>query len=71
MTLRRLYSELSKIIDEENKTNPDILDKPITLSIMPYSTNSADLTRCGTYGAASIINHKKEITITNYCITQK
>ena len=66
MTLRRLYAELSKIIDEESKTNPDILDKPITLSIMPCSTNAADLIRCGIYGAANIINHKDEITITNY-----
>ena len=33
MTLKRLYSELSKIIDEESKTNPDVLDKPVALCI--------------------------------------
>lgn len=66
MTLKRLYSELSKIIDEESKTNPDILDKQIVLSVMPCSTNAADLIRCGTYGAASVINDKEVITITNY-----
>lgn len=66
MTLKRLYSELSKIIDEESKTNPDVLDKPVALCIMPCSTNAADLIRCGTYGAASVINDKEVITITNY-----
>ena len=66
MTLKRLYSELSKIIDEESKTNPDALDKQIALSIMPCSTNAFDLIRCGVYGAASIINDKEVITITNY-----
>lgn len=66
MTLRRLYSELSKIIDKESKANTDILDKPITLSIMPYSTNASDLNRCGIYGVASVINDKEVITITNY-----
>lgn len=66
MTLRKLYSELSKIIDEEIKTNPDALDKQIVLSIMPYSTNASDLIRCGIYGAASVINDKDRITITNY-----
>lgn len=66
MTLKKLYSEISKIIDEECKTNPDALDKPIALCIMPCSTNAADLIRCGTYGAASVINDKDRIIITNY-----
>lgn len=66
MTLKELYSELSKIIDEESKTNSDILDKPVVLFIMPYSTGAADLIRCGIYGVASIINDKEVITITNY-----
>lgn len=66
MTLKKLYSELSKIIDEEIKTNPDALDKQIVLSIMPYSTNASDLIRCGIYGAASVINDKDIIIITNY-----
>lgn len=66
MTLKELYSELSKIIDEESKTNPDIFDKPIVLSVMPYSTGAADLIRCGIYDATSIINDKEVITITNY-----
>lgn len=66
MTLRKLYSELSKIIDEESKTNPDVLDKPIVLSVMPCSTNAADLIRCGVYGVANIVNDKEVITITNY-----
>lgn len=65
MTLKRLYSELSKIIDEESKTNPDALDKPIALCVMPYSTNASDLIRCGIYGAASVINNEDVITITN------
>ena len=46
MTLRRLYSELAKIIDEESKINPDALDKPIVLSVMPCSTNATDLIKC-------------------------
>lgn len=29
MTLKKLYMDLSKIIDDSSKTNPDILDKPI------------------------------------------
>lgn len=66
MTLKRLYSELSKIIDEESKTNPDVLDKPIALCIMPCTTNAADLNKCGHFGAASVINDKDRITITNY-----
>ena len=66
MTLKRLYSKLSKIIDEESKTNTDALDKPVVLCIMPCSTNAADLIRCGTYGAAGVINDKEVITITNY-----
>ena len=66
MTLKELHSELSKIIDEESKTNPDILDKPVVLFIMPYSTSAADLIRCGIYGTASVINDKEVITITNY-----
>ena len=66
MTLKELYSELSKIMYEKSKTNPDILDKPVTLSIMPYSTNATDLNRCGVYGIASVINDKEVITITNY-----
>lgn len=65
MTLKRLYSEISKIMDEECKTNPDALDKPVVLCIMPCSTNAADLIRCGTYGAASVINNEDVITITN------
>lgn len=66
MTLKRLYSEISKIIDEECKTNPDALDKQIVLSVMPYSTNASDLIRCGVYSAASVINDKDRIIITNY-----
>lgn len=66
MTLRELYSELSKIIDEESKTNPDILDKPVVLFIMPYSTGAADLIRCGIYDTTSVINDKEVITITNH-----
>lgn len=66
MTLRRLYSELAKIIDEESKINPDALDKPIVLSVMPCSTNATDLIKCGVYGVANIINDKEVITITNY-----
>ena len=66
MTLKKLYSELSKIIDKECETNPDILDKPVVLSVMPCSTNAFDLIRCGTYGIVNIINDKEVITITNY-----
>lgn len=66
MTLKRLYSEISKIIDEECKTNPDALDKQIVLSVMPCSTNAADLNRCGLFGAASVINDEDVIIITNY-----
>lgn len=66
MTLRKLYFEISKIIDEESKINPDALDKPIVLSVAPYSTNASDLIRCGIYGAASVINDKDRIIITNY-----
>ena len=66
MTLRKLYSELSKIIDKECETFSGTLDKPVVLSIMPCSTNDADLIRCGNYGVAKIINDKDVITITNY-----
>lgn len=65
MTLRKLYSELAKIIDEEGKTNPNVLDKPVVLFIVPYSTGAADLIRCGIYDATSVINDKEVITITN------
>lgn len=66
MTLKKLYSELSKIIDEESKTNPNVLDKQVALLVAPYSTNASDLIRCGVYNAASVINDKEVITITNY-----
>lgn len=65
MTLRQFYTRLSKIIDEQSKTNPDILDKDVVLSVMPCTTKSDDLTRCGTYGIGQIINEKDNIVITN------
>ena len=65
MTLKRLYSELSKIIDEESKTTPDVLDKPIALCIMPWNTNANVLNRSSICGAASVINNEDVITITN------
>ena len=66
MTLRKLYSELSKIIDKECETNPNVLDKQVALLVAPYSTNASDLIRCGIYGVVNIINDKEIITITNY-----
>lgn len=65
MTLKKLYIQLSKIIDEQSKTNPDILDKDVVLSVMPCTTKADDLTRCGTYGIGQIINEKDNIVITN------
>lgn len=38
----------------------------VALLVAPYSTNASDLIRCGVYSAASIINNKDVITITNY-----
>lgn len=66
MTLKELHFELSKIIDKESKTNPDIFYKPVVLFIMPYSTGAADLIRCGIYDTTSVINDKEVITITNH-----
>lgn len=66
MTLKKLYEELSKIIDTECKTNPDALNKPIVLCVTPCSTKAEDLIRCGVYGVGNIINNEDVITITNY-----
>ena len=54
MTLKELYTNLSKIIDDSYETNPDILDKPIVLNIAPCNDKSDDLLRCGFYGIGSI-----------------
>lgn len=66
MTLRQFYTRLSKIIDEQSKTNPDILDKDVVLSVMPCTTKADDLTRCGTYGIGQVIHKDDYIHITNY-----
>ena len=65
MTLKKLYMDLSKIIDDSSKTNPDILDKPIVLYIAPCSDTSEELFRCGFYGAGKIEEEEEYITITN------
>lgn len=66
MTLRQFYTRLSKIIDEESKTNPDILDKYVVLSVMPCTAKADDIARCGTYGIAQVIHEEDYIRITNY-----
>lgn len=66
MTLKTLYSKLGKIIDEKSQTDPDILDKPICLSIMPISDTSYELVRCGIYGVMSVEEEENAIIITNH-----
>ena len=66
MTLRQFYTRLSKIIDEEGKTNPDILDKNIVLSVMPCTAKADDIARCGTYGICQVILEEDYVRITNY-----
>ena len=66
MTLRELYTRLSKIIDEENKTNPDILDKYVVLSVLPCTANKEEVLRCGTYGIGQVMLEKDCIRIKNY-----
>lgn len=60
MTLKTLYSKLSKIIDEKIQTDPDILDKPICLSIKPIEDTSDELLRCGIYGVMTIEEEKMQ-----------
>lgn len=66
MTLRQFYTRLSKIIDEESKTNPDILDKYVVLSVLPCTANKEEVLRCRTYGIAQVITEEDYICITNY-----
>lgn len=66
MTLKELYTNLSKIIDDSYETNPDILDKPIVLNIAPSSDKSDELFRCGFYGIGSIKEEGDYIFISNY-----
>lgn len=61
MTLRELHMILSKIIDNESKTNPDILDKRVVLSI-----NANEVLMCGTYGIGQVMLEKDYIRIKNY-----
>lgn len=65
MTLKTLYSKLSKIIDEKTQTNPYILDKPICLSIMPIGDTSDELLRCGRYGVMAVEEEENVIIISN------
>lgn len=66
MTLRQFYTRLSKIIDEEGKTNPDILDKYMVMSVLPGTAKADDIARCGTYGICQVIPEENCIRITNY-----
>lgn len=66
MTLGGLYTILSKIIENESKTNPDILDKRVVLSILPCTTNANEVLMCGTYAIGQVIPEKDYIHITNY-----
>lgn len=66
MTLKTLYSKLSKIIDEKSKTDPDFLDKPVCLSIMPSKDTSDELLRCGIYGVMSVEEADNIIFISNH-----
>ena len=66
MTLRELYTILSKIIDNESKQNPDILDKRVVLSILPCTTNASEVLMCGTYGIGKVMLEKDYIRIKNY-----
>ena len=66
MTLKNLYSKLGKIIDEKSQTDPDILDKPICLCIMPIGDTSDELLRCGRYGVMAVDEEENAIIITNY-----
>ena len=66
MTLRELHMILSKIIDEECKTNPDILDKYVVISVLPCTTKKEDLRNCGFYGVAQIIHEEDCVYIANY-----
>lgn len=65
MTLKKLYMDLSKIIDDSSKTNSDILDKPIALYIAPCSDKSEELFRSGFYGVGKIEEEEEYIIITN------
>lgn len=66
MTLRGLHTILSKIIENESKTNPDILDKRVVLSILPCTTNANEVLMCGTYGIGQVMLEKDCIRIKNY-----
>lgn len=66
MTLRQFYTRLTKIIDEEGKTNPDILDKYVVISVLPGTAKKQDLINCGFYGVAQIIHEEDCVYIANY-----
>ena len=66
MTLKTLYSKLGKIIDEKSKTDPDILDKPVCLSVLPIYDLTYDLVRCGTYGIVAVEEEENTIIIANH-----
>lgn len=66
MTLGGLHTILSKIIENESKTNPDILDKRVVLSILPCTTNANEVLTCGIYGIGQVMLEKDYIRIKNY-----
>ena len=65
MTLKRLYSELSKIIDENIDKNPDILDANVVFDYMPCSDSVVELMRSGFYPTASVIIEDDLIILSN------
>lgn len=65
MTLMKLYSELSKIIDDNISSNPDILNANVVFNATPYSQSGEDLMRSGFYPTASVSIEDDLIIISN------
>ena len=65
MTLKRLYSELSKIIDDNMSSNPDILDANVVFNYMPCSDSWEQLIRSGFYPTSSVSIEDDLIIISN------
>lgn len=65
MTLMKLYSELSKIIDDNISSNPGILDSNVVFNATPCSRLGEDLMRSGFYSVASVSIEDDLIIISN------
>lgn len=65
MTLKTLYSRLSKIIDDNISSNSDILDYNVVINVMPHTCLYEDMVRSGIFPISSLSLEDNIIIISN------